>query len=195
MTKITGLPEHTNPASADYTVTVDTTSGATKKVKWSNLGSLFQSAILPFVYPVGSVYVETTGTNPNTTFGFGTWTAYAQGAALVGVAATGTFANAGTVVGSETHTLTVGEMPSHNHSINDPGHNHGIDWGGNSPVVTSPGGTNNRVAIGGSGQQLQWGYGGVLGNGTGISVNSNGGGAAHSIVQPSIPVFIWKRTA
>lgn len=36
------------------------------------------------VYPVGSVYIETLGVNPATTFGFGTWAAKGQGKVLVG---------------------------------------------------------------------------------------------------------------
>lgn len=195
MTKISGLPEDTTPTTDDWTVSVDNATGSTRKVKWLNLGSLFSAAILPLAYPVGSVYIETTGTNPNTTLGFGTWTAYAQGQALVGVAPTGQFSTAGTPVGSETHKLTTAEMPSHSHGVNDPGHGHGINWGGNSPVTTSPGGTNNRVAVGGSGQQLQWGGGSVDPSGTGIGIYNAGGDGAHSIVQPSMPVYVWKRTA
>jgi hypothetical protein len=195
MTKISGLPEDTSPTSDDWTVSVDNTTGSTKKVKWLNLGALFSSAILPLVYPVGSIYTETTGTNPATTFGFGTWASYAQGAALVGVAASGTFANPGTVVGAETHVQTWSEMPQHYHGVNDPGHSHGIDWSGDSPVRTSAGGTNNRVAIGGSGQQLQFGGGAIQGSGTGISTQNAGASSAMSLVQPSIPVFIWRRTA
>lgn len=36
------------------------------------------------VYPVGSIYIETLGVNPATTFGFGTWDLYARGQMIVG---------------------------------------------------------------------------------------------------------------
>ena len=40
-------------------------------------------------YPVGSIYMSTVATNPNTLFGFGTWVAYGVGRVLIG-AGTGT---------------------------------------------------------------------------------------------------------
>ena len=44
----------------------------------------FVQAALQAVYPVGSIYVSTSATNPGTTFGFGTWEAFGAGKVLVG---------------------------------------------------------------------------------------------------------------
>ena len=73
------------------------------------------------IYPVGSIYLSTTDTNPGTYLG-GTWESYGQGRTLVG-AGEGTDTNgtrqsflAETTGGEYTHTLGIAEMPSHNHS-------------------------------------------------------------------------------
>lgn len=45
-------------------------------------------------------------------YGFGTWEAYGSGQMLLGVSSGH---DVGSTGGEETHTLTTGEMPSHNH--------------------------------------------------------------------------------
>lgn len=69
-------------------------------------------ATLQQVYPVGSIYLSTVATNPNTLFGFGTWEHVEAGRFLL--AQGGKYAN-GSKGGSETHQLTASEMPTHNH--------------------------------------------------------------------------------
>jgi hypothetical protein len=45
------------------------------------------TAIAPLIYPVGSLYMATVSTNPNTLLGFGTWAAWGQGRVPVGIGA------------------------------------------------------------------------------------------------------------
>ena len=70
------------------------------------------------IYPVGSIYISTVSTNPATLFGFGTWEAMPAGRVLLaqGKSSWGTTYNAGSTGGEATHQLTVGELPSHNHT-------------------------------------------------------------------------------
>jgi len=42
------------------------------------------------IYPVGSIYISTVSTNPNTLFGVGTWAAFGTGRVLVGINASDT---------------------------------------------------------------------------------------------------------
>lgn len=70
------------------------------------------SNLLLQIYPVGSIYISASSTNPGTLFG-GTWKALDQGRVLIG--ANSTYA-AGTTGGEFTHTITTSEMPSHTHS-------------------------------------------------------------------------------
>lgn len=58
------------------------------------------------VHPAGSFYFSTVSTSPATLFG-GQWT-QVTGAAIRGNTSVG-------YVGSDSHTLTINEMPSHNH--------------------------------------------------------------------------------
>jgi microcystin-dependent protein len=150
-----------------------------------NLGAVS----LAQVYPVGSIYMNASNSaNPATLFGFGTWTAFGAGLVPVGVG-TGTDSNslnqtftAGTQVGEYAHTLLVTELASHNHSINDPSHYHqALIYGGSSIEVGSGGQAMTQTNTSSS-------Y-------TGITINYTGSNTAHNNVQPSIPVYMWLRTA
>lgn len=183
--------EDINPTLDDLLLSIDVngTSKSTHTVKLSTIAQLINN----INRPVGSLFFHTTPDDPATILGFGTWVRYAKGQAIAGVADTGTFSTANTVIGSETKTLSINEMPAHSHGVNDPGHSHGTT---RDPVVTSPSGTQRTYLGGGSGQQLAWSTGGLIGgSGTGIWLSNNGGGQGFSIVQPTIPVYIWKRTA
>ena len=78
--------------------------------------------IIDAIYPVGSIYMSVTNTNPATLFG-GTW-AQIEDTFLL---AAGTNHLAGTTGGEETHTLTTGEMPTHNHTFTGEAHSHGLN--------------------------------------------------------------------
>jgi microcystin-dependent protein len=81
--------------------------------------------------------------------------------------------------GEETHVITVAEMANHSHNINDPGHAH-----------TAPGDPDNYSAAGFQSFALSDhtpamdGY--VRFSGTGITIQSNGGGNAHENLQPTV---------
>lgn len=64
------------------------------------------------IYPVGAIYMSVNSTDPAVLFG-GVWKPLDQGRVLIGA---GAAHPAGETGGAETHTLTVGEMPAHNHT-------------------------------------------------------------------------------
>ena len=68
--------------------------------------------VLQAVYPVGSIYCSYGSTSPATLFGFGSWTKI-EGRVLLGANATYGLGSTG---GSATVTLTINQIPSHNHS-------------------------------------------------------------------------------
>lgn len=119
-------------------------------------------------HPVGSIYTSTVATNPGDIFG-GTWAAFGAGKVLVGLDANDTsFDTVEETGGAKTHTLTVGEIPSHTHTF------------------TAMQDTNNSVNRSG---------GGDLGAPASSTTAATGGGAAHNNLQPYIVVYMFKRTA
>lgn len=78
--------------------------------------STFKTALLNFCYPVGSIYWSGVATNPHDLFG-GTWTQIKDKF----IWAKGDNDTLDATGGEKTHTLTVGEIPSHNHSFTPSG--------------------------------------------------------------------------
>ena len=141
------------------------------------------------IYPVGHIYTTVANGNPSTLLaGMSgtTWVAFGAGRTLIGLDSNDADFNAITETGghkvdttsSGSHTLTVAQMPAHNHTVTFPRQN---TSGGGGPVHP------------------------CMDNGTGgpvyPSVSSAGGNSGHShtnsidVVQPYIVVYFWKRTA
>jgi hypothetical protein len=156
----------------------------------------FVTTGLQAAYPVGSIYLGTLSTNPNTLFGFGTWVAFGSGRMLISQDAT---YPAGTTGGAATTTLITANLPAHNHSatttITDPGHNHSTTWsdindfnsGGNPPgAEAAPDDIQGTFSITSNN------------NTTGITasttIGNTGSGTAATTISPYIAVYMWNRT-
>lgn len=121
---------------------------------------------VPNPYPVGSVYISTVSTSPAQLFG-GSWEQL-QNRFLLGA---GSSYTAGRTGGSATHTLTINEMPRHDH------------WGVYRPdwYLHGETGQASGVSNGASNNQL--------------FTDTTGGGGAHNNMPPYLVVYMWKRVA
>jgi hypothetical protein len=148
----------TSPVVNDPDITGGSVSATTNVVE-----------VLKKAYPVGCIYTSTVATNPNTLFGFGTWSEYGQGRVLVGKSAEAEFDTIGKTGGAKTHTLATTEMPSHSHIIE----------------------SNASVTSGTTRPLFQYTYSDkeVIN----IHTQAQGGGLAHNNLQPYIVVYFWKR--
>lgn len=69
-------------------------------------------------FPIDSIYISMVSTNPSTSLGYGTWTAFATGKMLIGVDVTEPdYDVAGDTGGSRTATLTTANLPAHTFNI------------------------------------------------------------------------------
>jgi len=142
---------------------------------------------LSAVYPVGAIFTTVT-TYANSAavvaaIGGTTWVAFAAGKMLIGLDSTDTdFDTVEETGGAKTHTLTEAEMPSHDHPTNlrlQATNDVAIDTSKNASCTTSGGYVDHE-------------YGSAN---TTTGTGDAGSGTAHSIMNPYIAVYMWKRTA
>lgn len=145
--------------------------------------NIIRASLIDLLYPVGSIYTNASdGTNPFNLFGVGTWEVFGEGRAMIGVGTAsavkwngsdysddGTTYAVGDITGTEDHKLTTGEMPSHSHSYQRSGQNN----------------LSGTVLIGGS----------TSGPYTNATTGSKGSNETHNNMQPSVAVYLWRRTA
>ena len=113
---------------------------------WHALSNFYTSGslvndLLNRVYPVGSIYMSAVNVSPASFLG-GTWQAIEQGRMLM---AAGSSWQAGTTGGAAYHTLTVAEMPAHDHSATETAagaHAHGASTA-SAGAHSHSGSTNN----------------------------------------------------
>lgn len=157
------------------------------------------------IYPVGSIYMSVSSTNPSTYFG-GTWVAWGSGRVPVGINTSDTnFSTVEKTGGASTVTLTTSQMPSHTHTFtgssattNSKGaHTHSL----NLTKTTWSGSSSSRVVVD-SGDYTALTNAATTSNGahthtvTAKGTNaSTGGGGSHTNLQPYIVCYMWKRTA
>lgn len=132
------------------------------------------------IYPVGSIYFSVNNVNPSEYFG-GTWVAWGSGRVPVGVNVSDSNFNSVEKTGGESrHTLTINEMPEHNHLSAPEQEIEGL-------YMVSP----HRYEGSLSESSPSGGYR-VNSN---CTIKSNGGGQPHNNLQPYITCYMWKRTA
>lgn len=163
------------PDSSDMTVDSALSSTSTNPVQ----NKVVKAAIDGFIdtiYPLGSIYMTTSNTNPMTLFPNTYWLPI-YNKFLLGA---GDTYKAGSTGGEAVHTLTLNEMPNHAHSIFAP----------------NAGGPEEGAALGFpmvSDKQTWWAEAsktGVRGGGTGAK---DGEAQAHNNMPPYFAVCIWRR--
>lgn len=159
----------------------------------------FKTDLINTLYPIGSIYMSVTSTNPKTLFG-GEWTQLENRFLL---AAGNTYSN-GATGGEATVVLTESTMPAHNHPFTGSSvttssagaHNHnikgGANWSGSATGVESAAKFSTIIDNTNSIQANGYHRHSFTPTGT---VGNNGAGNAHNNMPPYLVVYMWKRTA
>ena len=172
--------------------------------------------IADLIYPVGSIYMSTTNINPSTLFG-GTWEQIKDRFLL---AAGDTYQN-GTTGGEANHTLTINELPSHNHTANTTVNSKELKGSMNVRQVGSSASNHYEIVMGTAGivsktGNVAWSgshalvkdgssinpcyfdtinYNATHNHTTSTSINATGGSKAHNNMPPYIAVYMYKRVS
>ena len=121
--------------------------------------------LLNLIYPIGSIYINVNPTSPADTLG-GYWVRIEDTFLL----ACGSTYSAGATGGEETHTLTVDEMPSHNHT-----YMHYQSNGSSTEYSTMWSSSTQKSSA--------------------KSTSNTGRGQAHNNMPPYLAVYVWKRVS
>lgn len=147
------------------------------------------AAIINTIYPVGSLYIGTTATNPAALLGVGVWNAFGQDRVMISAggayAAEATGGSADAVVVSHAHgdTFALSDSGAHTHDL-EFASIAGIlflnqmtvgDFSAITSSPTEPGGNHNHTING--------------------SVSATGVSATNANLPPYIGVFMWKRVS
>lgn len=122
--------------------------------------------ICNLIYPVDSVYLSVNSIDPKLLFG-GTWVQM-KDRFLLGA---GDIYNAGSIGGESVHTLTIEEIPTHNHPLHF--------CAGTGPYSSIPTGSGNSE------------YYATHSN----TIQNVGSGLSHNNMPPYIAIYMWKRIA
>lgn len=176
-----------------HAVNADT---ATNDGNGANIANTYlkKATVIDVIYPIGSIYMSMSATNPATLFGVGTWKRISQGRMLLG--ADDSTYKAGATGGEATHTLTANEMPAHSHGISTSGdHNHKFYGSDNNNGNTSEG-AGMGMDTGGNGYMSRnMIYHTANAGAHTHTISNSGGGAAHNNMPPYLVCYIWQRTA
>lgn len=165
--KITGVSNDLT----NFKTETDTRFTATKE-ELTNLINTTIDNTINSIYPIGSVYISLTETNPGT-YLKGTWEQFGQGRTLIGVGTGNDGTNTqefevNATGGEYKHKLVIDEIPSHTHKYY-------------SPIVQEVVPSSNTSTYG----NYNKGYY--------IDSDSVGGDGYHNNIQPYITVYFWKR--
>lgn len=179
---IEGFGEALDPSQKNqvYTVVKGISEQVVSVANRTALIEGFIENIVDFFYPVGIVIdFGIPDFDPNVRFVGTTWVLHGEGKASVGLSRQAGDADwkksVGNTFGSDTHVLTIAEMPSHNHNNGD---HDGI-------LVRSGEKTYTNGDMNEGEPNLSWSR----------PMSNTGGDQAHNNVQPSIVDARWRRTA
>lgn len=139
------------------------------------------NSLLDRIYPVGSIYMSISSTNPTTLFG-GTWEQIKDTFLL----SAGDTYTAGAIGGEATHTLIENELPAISGTVDFRA------WGSGAPFLHPEGafaslGEQSDTALGFASGGTEDGYRRLK--------YSFGNGKAHNNMPPYLAVYMWRRTA
>ena len=146
------------------------------------------------IFPIGQIVIKGDNEDYTNWLGF-TWERTAVGKVLVGIDSTDTdFNEIGKTSGEKTHTLTINEMPSHNHM----GRTYSKNYNAGETIPKSR--AYARSYVNNDTTDGVWKYSGGEGvSGAEITnmieTSNSGGNQPHNNLQPYQVVAYWKRIA